>query len=283
MTHESARLGVLAKGPGDSKERELSWLDYSLASDLSPDGKTLLITESGEGGGPGYAAYLRSTDGSPAIRLGEGSTASISPDGKWAISIIHPASDPQIVLLPTSVGEPRALSREGLAAVDADWLPDGKQILVMATEPGRGMRLYLRDLEGGKPRAFTPEGYSFFRGAISPDGKHVAVRGPDRRLYLYPLAGGEPTPLPGLGPEYLVLRFAADGRSLFVQQRGVVPCPVIRYDVATDRKELWKELAPSDAAGLNSVSRVVVTPDGRTYAYSYLRALSFLQLVDGMR
>ena len=54
MTNESDRLGVLAKGPGDEKERELSWLDYSLATDLSPDGKTLLITESGEGGGPGY-------------------------------------------------------------------------------------------------------------------------------------------------------------------------------------------------------------------------------------
>jgi hypothetical protein len=40
---------------------------------------------------------------------------------------------------------------------------------------------------------------------------------------------------------------------------------------------------PSDAAGLNTISRVVVTPDGKTYAYSYLRILSSLQLVDGMK
>mgnify|MGYP001156207585 CR=1 FL=1 len=37
------------------------------------------------------------------------------------------------------------------------------------------------------------------------------------------------------------------------------------------------------AAGLNSISRFVVTPDGRTYAYSYLRVLSYLQLVEGMK
>src|SRR6185369_13789205 len=135
MTNESARLGILERGAGDEKERELSWLDYSLVTDISPDGQRILITESGEGGGPGYSAYLRKTDGSPAIRLGAGSTEALSPDGNWAISIAHPAA-PQIVLLPTSVGEPRALSREGLDPFNADFFPDGKRILFTATEAG---------------------------------------------------------------------------------------------------------------------------------------------------
>ena len=87
MTNESARLGILERGPGDDKDRELSWLDYSLVTDISLDGQRILITESGEGGGPGYSAYLRKTDGSPAIRLGGGSTEAFSPDGAWAISI----------------------------------------------------------------------------------------------------------------------------------------------------------------------------------------------------
>jgi hypothetical protein len=39
----------------------------------------------------------------------------------------------------------------------------------------------------------------------------------------------------------------------------------------------------ADAAGLNSFSRFVVTPDGRSYAFSYLRVLSYLQLVEGMK
>ena len=48
----------------------------------------------------------RGFDGSPAVRLGDGSTEAFSPDGAWAIAITHTAT-PQIHLLPTSVGEPR--------------------------------------------------------------------------------------------------------------------------------------------------------------------------------
>jgi eukaryotic-like serine/threonine-protein kinase len=282
MTNESARLGILARGQGEEKERELSWLDYSLVTDIAPDGQRILITESGEGGGPGYSAYLRKTDGSPAIRLGAGSTEAFSPDGAWAISITAQES-PQIVLLPTSVGEPRALSREGMDPVNADFLPNGKEIVYTATQAGQGSRLYLRDVAGGKSRALTPEGYSLFRGTITPDGKSIVVRGPDRRIYLYPVAGGEPLPLQGLTDKHRPTRFSADGKYLYLQEDQTIPSRIDRYEMATGRMELWKELMVADAAGLNSISRFVVTPDGKTYAYSYLRVLSYLQLVDGMK
>ena len=282
MTNESARLGILERGPGDEKERELSWLDYSLVTDISPDGQRILITESGEGGGPGYSAYLRKTDGSPAVRLGSGSTEAFSPDGAWAISITN-TEKPQIVLLPTSVGEPRTLSYEGIDPVSADFLPDGRQIVFTATQSGQGTRLYLRPVTGEKSRAVTPEGYSMFRGTVAPDGKAVAVRGPDRRIYLYPIAGGEPQPLPGLTDKHRPARFSPDGKTLYIQEDQTVPTRIDRYDLATGRVDLWKELMVADAAGLNSISRFVVTSDAKTYAYSYLRVLSYLQLVEGMK
>ncbi len=281
MTNESDRLGILGRGPGDEKERELSWLDYSLVTDITSDGRRILITESGEGGGAAYSSYLRAFDGAPAVRIGDGSTEAFSPDGAWALSITHTAT-PQIVLLPTSVGEPRVLSHDGLDAFNADFLPDGKTLVFTAAEPGHGTRLYLRVLAGGKARAFTPEGYSLFRGTVSPDGKSAVVNGPDRRIYSYPLQGGEPTPLTGLGSTHRPIRYSPDGRTLYVQEDGV-PSRVYRYDVATGRMDFWKELAPADGAGLSTISRAVVTSDGRTYAYSYLRILSFLQLVDGLK
>jgi Tol biopolymer transport system component len=283
MTNESARLGILAHGPGEEKERELSWLDYSLASDMSLDGKLILITESGEGGGPGYSAYLRKMDGSPAVRLGEGATEAISPDGAWAISIKDVSSNPQIVLLPTSVGEPRPIPNDGLSPVTADFMPDGKSLVVTASEGTHGLRIYQRDLAGGKPRALTPEGYFLFRGTITPDGKSGVVRGPDRRVYLYPLQGGEPTPLDGISPDDRPSRFSADGRTLYVLVPTSYPWKVYRYDVATGRKDVWRDLSPADLAGLNSVSRIVLTRDASSYAYSYLRVLSYLQLVEGMK
>jgi serine/threonine protein kinase/DNA-binding beta-propeller fold protein YncE len=282
MTNESARLGILGRGPGDEKERELSWLDYSLVTDITPDGQRILITESGEGGGAGYSSYLRKIDGSPAVRLGSGSTEAFSPDGAWAISLTN-TEKPQIVLLPTSVGEPRALSYEGVDPLSADFLADGKQIVFTASQAGHGTRLYLRGIDGTKSRALTPEGYSMFRGTITPDGKSIVVRGPDQRIYLYPLAGGEPHALPGLSDKHRPARFSADGKFLYVQEDQTLPLRVDRYEMATGRLELWKELTVADAAGLNSISRFVVTPDGKTYAYSYLRILSYLQLVEGMK
>src|SRR5262249_35436404 len=156
---------------------------------------------------PGYSVYLRKTDGSPAVRLGEGAAGTLSPDGKWALSLIHVTSQPQLVVLPTGAGEPRKLPTEGLFPLRGDWLPGGKGIVVTANEPGRGARLYGLDVSGGQPRAISPEGYRSFLRSVSPDGKFVASQGPDRRVYLYPLNGGEPTPLPDLSSRDIPIRW----------------------------------------------------------------------------
>jgi Tol biopolymer transport system component len=281
MTNESDRLGILGRGPSDDKERELSWLDYSLVTDVRSDGSKILISESGEGGGPAYSAYLRDFSGTAAVRLGDGSTEAFSPDGSWAVAITHTAT-PQIQLLPTSVGEPRVLSHDGLDVFAVDFLPDGKTLVFTATEAGHGTRLFLRDMAGGKARAISPENYSLFRGTVTPDGKSVVVRGPDRRVYLYPTQGGEPTALPAIRGTDRPIRWSPDGRTLYIQSAGL-PMRVQKYDVATGKLELWKEVSPTDTAGLAGASRFTVTPDGRTYAYSYLRILSFLQLVEGLK
>ena len=86
MSLSNARLGILGQGPGETEERDLSWLDWSRGMDLSSDGKTLLFDETGEGGGEKYGIYLRKTDGSQAIRLGDGNAGALSPDGQWVIS-----------------------------------------------------------------------------------------------------------------------------------------------------------------------------------------------------
>ncbi|HEY3171360.1 MAG TPA: protein kinase [Thermoanaerobaculia bacterium] len=283
MTTESYRLGILYRGPHDEKERELSWLDFSAVRNLSADGGAILFQESGEGGGPGYSSYLRKTDGSPAVRLGEGSSQAFSPDGRWALCIIHPVTDAKLVALPTGVGETKAFPKDDLRVIAADWFPDGKRILLSATEPGRGTRLYVRDFSGGKARPLSPEGYRHFDRAVSRDGKFVAVRGPDRRLYLYPLEGGEPTPLPGLDSDDVPVGFDVGARFLYVFRSGETPMRVFRYEVSSGRKELWKELMPADPVGLSATSRFFATPDGKAYAYSYFRTLSYLQVVDGLK
>ena len=118
-------------------------------ADVSEDGRTVLFSESGEAGGPGYSVFLRGTDGSPAIRLGEGSASSLSPDGKRVLGIVHPTSDQEIVIYPTGPGKAKRLSLPNLHARSAEWLPDGRHFVMAAPEPGHGGRVYLGDIEGG--------------------------------------------------------------------------------------------------------------------------------------
>jgi Tol biopolymer transport system component len=279
VTRDTNRTELLALSPGETKERELTWLDWSLGAAISPDGKLVLFSESGEGGGPGYSVYVRKTDGSPAVRLGEGSAQALSPDGKWALAIAHIASDPQLAAYPTGAGDAKFFPRDGVTVLSALWLADGKRILFNANEPGRGPRLYLRDFDGGKPRALSPEGYVL--SAASPDGRSAVATGPDRKYYLYPIAGGEPATIPGLEITDGVDQFTPDGRFLYVHHREA-PMRVNRLELATGRRELWRTLMPADAAGVSNLSPYP-TPSGEAYAYNYVRSLSDLYLVEGLK
>jgi hypothetical protein len=282
VTSDTFREEMRGLPPGESKERDLTWLDYSLPTAISADGRTVLFTEGGEGGGPGYSVYVRKTDGSPAVRLGEGFGQSLSPDGKWAIAIQRPATDPQLVAYPTGAGEARVFPKEGLSAWNACWFPDGKKFLFTANEPGRGPRLYERDFSGGKPRALTPEGYSGLRGVVSPDGVWAVVMGPDRKTYLYPLGGGEPTVVPGLDADDSVAAFTSDARSVYVFRQGETPINVNRLDVTTGHRQLWRSLTPADSGGVSAVNPLPA-PSGDSYIYSYNRTLSDLYLVEGLK
>ena len=203
MTNESARLGILTRGPGDEKERELSWLDYSLVTDISPDGQRILLTESGEGRRCGYRPTCKDgrLSGDPSRRRSHRGVLA----GRRVGDLDHGAggriNPPEILLLPTSVGEPRRPRGRVWIRSMSDFLPDGKQIIYTATQSGQGMRLYiLATSAGGKSRALTPEGYSMFRGTITPDGQFGrSVSGPDPPDLPLSAGGvGEPRALPGL-------------------------------------------------------------------------------------
>ncbi len=281
LTRGNDRAGIMGLAPGDSKEKDLSWLDWSVPGSLSKDGKQILFQEAGEGGGPKYAAYLRNTDGSPAIRLGEGSGLSLSPDGKWALSRFNKTPSP-LVLYPTGVGEMQQLKDDGLNHISAAFLPDGKRFVFSGTEAGHGVRLYLESLDEGKAHPFSMEGVG--SGILlSWDGQFVATHGPDQKIYLFPIAGGEPQLVPGIQPGEIATAWSGDGKSLFVLLRGQVPAQVYQVDIATGHRTFWKVMEPADSAGIDTIGRVSTSIDSKAYVYSYVRTLSDLYLVQGLQ
>jgi serine/threonine protein kinase len=274
--HQSASVSGLP--PGEHNERDLSWFDNIGVWDLSRDGRAFIFQYYGEGSGPNYSTYFRKTDGSPAIRLGDGAAQALSPDAKQVLSIVH--SPPELVVLPIGAGEPIRLERHGIEDYgDANWLPDGRGILFTGREPGHAARCYVQDIDSGNQRTVTPEGIT--GTLISPDGKLIVASDPQRQRFVYPLEGGSLRPIIGLSDEDQVIRWSADGSALFVFQRTGLPTRVYRLNLATGRKDLWKEVMPSDTAGIVGSPRILLTPDGNWYVYHVARYLSELHIVDG--
>ncbi|MGA7550345.1 MAG: protein kinase [Candidatus Sulfotelmatobacter sp.] len=290
LARADRRREVMAQSDGATKERDLSWLDYSYPADLSADGKTLLFDEEGIGGGVQYgdvqdltyAVYIRSTDGTPAIRLGEGGAAALSPDQKWVI-IATPSSPQQLRLLPTGAGETQSLTNDSINHQWARWFPDGKRFVFSGNESGKGVRLYTQDVSGGKPKPISPEGVDAQAFAISPDGQSVVGIGPDQKGYFYPASGGDPRIVNGMEPGDIPINWSQDARSIYLYRTGEVPAKVYRLELATGKKTVWKQIAPLDPTGVSTIGPILMTPDGKTYVYGFHRTLGDLYLVEGLK
>ncbi len=262
---------------GQDRERNLSWLDLSYAVAFSADGKTLLFTEESGGAGPNYSACIRGVDGSPVVRLGDGTATDLSRDGKWALAVV-PTVPQQLVLYPTGAGAPRRLDRGGLVSYETALLfPDGRRVLACGHEAGHAVRCYVQDVDGGKTRPITPEGTT--DGIPAPNGHEVVVRESGKGLRIYPAEGGAPRPVPGATPEDSVLRWSADGRSLLVAPVWDVPARIEKLDVATGKREPYATFGPADLTGVLQIGPIAIADDGKTRAYTCRRMASHLFLV----
>jgi Tol biopolymer transport system component len=275
---------TFALAPGQTRERNISWLDRTPLQDLSQDGTAVLLKKRGEGEG---VIYLRKTDGSPAVRLGEGDYAKFSPDGKRVLTFT--LGPPQkIVLLPTGAGEPRVVPAGGLdLSGNFSWLPDGRQILFSARQANGPLRCYIQDIEGkAAARPVTPEGIAPCV-LSSPDGKQIlAGNFQSEKGFLCPLDGGPLRNIPGRLPGEEPIQWSADGLSIYAwKSDGLKGDRVYRIELGTGRRQLWREFEPADLAGVGrgGINTIRVTRDGKSYAYGYERALETLYLVEGLR
>jgi DNA-binding winged helix-turn-helix (wHTH) protein len=278
------RLELRGVFPGKPVDHDMSWLDYSGITDISPDGRLIVFSESGEGGGAGYSVFLRQTDGSAPVRLGQGRPMTLSPDGRWVISVPLDAP-PRIVLLPTGPGDARVLPGTGLGGyVAATWFPDNRRILLSARSATGEPRVYVQDIEGGPPRLVSGDGIASAR-VLSPDGKQILLwrlKKSDAPFSILPLDGGPETPVTVLRGNERPLAWSPDGLSV-ITRRGGRPLVVERVTLATGEREVLHEISPADGAGAQHIGWVSITPDGTSYGYSFHRTLSDLYVVEGLR
>ncbi len=282
VTRDDRRNQVSVLAPGMKAERDVSWLDYSVWPSLSRDGALLLFSEQSASAGPNYAVCLRRSDGGPVTRLGDGRPFGLSPDGKWALAAI--SSPLQLVLYPTGPGEPRRLPHGELEGCQSGgWFPDGKRILLCGNPPGRASRCYAQDVSGEAPPVpITPDGTA--DGIVSPDGRQVAYSSSAGTWFTQRTDGGTARAVPGgLPPDARVIGWDDGGSALYVYLPKTVPFRFERLDLASGRRELIREVAPTDRAGVVDSAGAGLTSDAASYAYDYARMTSQLFVVDGAR
>jgi len=281
VAHWDVRHGLRASGSEAGTERDLSWFENSFLGDISPDGATVVFTDQD-------SLFLRRADGSPPVRLASGYSfdlARLSPDGKWVLTV--PASGHRkLVLVPTGAGEIRRL--EAAPECDtAEWFPDGKRILGGFQEPNGRPHVFVFEPGSGRQRNLPLPADTRLAAEtqmLSRDGTSLAAIEANGDVRIFSTDDGRlMRRLPAAAPGYEIIGWADDGRHLFLYRIGDVPEKVQRLDIQSGKVELWRELMLEDPAGLIRIHPVMVTPDGRHWAYTYGRVLSDLYVVEGLK
>src|SRR5215472_1165703 len=204
----------------DTTARSLTWFDCSIVSAMSSIGDKVAFFECGEASGASYFAYMRKTDGSAPVKLGEGQGPVFSPDEKWVL--VKQFNPMRLAVLPTGIGEAKQMNAHGMQDFStAGWMPNGREIYFAAND-GHNWRMYAQELSNGEIRSLTApilvNPIHDLHQLVSPDGRFCFSRDPGGTGWLYPLAGGEAQAVRGLLPEDIWTAWASEGRSAFIFQ-----------------------------------------------------------------
>jgi predicted Ser/Thr protein kinase len=274
-------------------ERDLSWLSASAVRGITDDGRTVAFEDVSDGPGAATSVWIRTTDGAPATRLGEGRPLDISPDGQWVAAMVTEPSA-RLVLYPTGPGERRVIAEGAYDYPSATFLPDGRRLLLVETpsaNPGEmPFRFKIAELASGALADLAPdEGGVHVRHAVAPDGRSLLVKRQGAGFFVVPMEAGRwrwnaVQPVPGLGEPDFIRRWTRDG--VYTMRFEPRALRIDRIQVPSGERTTWKQLAPADLAGVSAPGRggtFSISADGRSYAYSYERRLSTLYLVEGLK
>src|SRR5262245_52198186 len=163
---------------------------------ISADRLLLAFSDESPSAGADYAVAVRPIAGGKVVRLGPGTAAEPSPDGRWVPGLL-PSGD-RVILYPTGPGEPRPLAKGPIERYEyfLEWFPDGRAI-VCGTETGRPSRCYAQAVPDGMPTPITAEGVRQAR--LSPDARRLLVTTAQDRYGVSTMGDLSPaTPLPSV-------------------------------------------------------------------------------------
>jgi Tol biopolymer transport system component len=282
VSAEEREVGMTLHEHGTNNERALNWLDYPVIPVLTPDGSTLLFTDSSERAGNTYQVYVRKTDGSAPVRIAEGGYGSdITADGKWALVSMPDDPSDRIRVVPVGPGQPQVLHWDGFHPIWATWFPDGNRILIMGNHTNESERPYISDRNGSPPKQLSPDNTPY--PGVAPDGDSFVLF-ENKTMVIRSIKGGTTRPLAGVQPDDLVIGWTSDSKHLFVQKVTPSGADIYKVDVESGKSELWQALAPKDNVGLQPMNFPAgITPDGHWIVFVHRNYLGQLYRSDTMK
>ncbi len=281
LSSEQHRTEIAGSDPVTGKERHgLEWFDGSMLGDISPEGKAIVFLEWGGPAGPLYLSVYRKLDGSPPVALGPGGGPKFSPDGTMVATRIV-TRPPQVGLNPIGTGESRRLPVGDITSLgNVVWFPDGKHLLLTGATEGQSLRSYEMDLEGGKPQPLGPP--DFVGSAIARDGKQIAGRNGSAEAVVFDRQTQKLQVVPGVEPHDQIENWTEDGKGLLVVSATPWDGRIYRVDTTSGKRTLLQAVDPSEKAGSTQDVRLVYAERSKAYAYSTVRVLGALYVVEGL-
>jgi hypothetical protein len=174
-------------------------------------------------------------------------------------------------VLPVPEGQPRQIPVPGLA--DTRWarFAAGGRIVVAGAARGRARRVWRLDPDGTLA-PLTDEGV-FGDCAVSPDGRIAALVAGDKLVLVDVVEGGPPRPAPGTFGGESVCGWHAGG-DVFLRSESP-PVRVRQLNLETGASTPVFDIDPP-RLGRRGVGALVVSRNGKAYAYSYGQELSRL-------
>jgi serine/threonine protein kinase/Tol biopolymer transport system component len=281
MIAESFRIDSIF-GDESGKTRDLTWTDMSWGQTLSNDAKWLAFSTEDAGATTNYSTFLRKTDGSQAVKLGEGTSTGISPDNKWVAANLV-SDDHSMLFLPLGTGESRKIHSDNIHFEVAKtlFLPDSQRVLLTGHEDGKGSRTYLFSMSGGEGKPVTAE--ETVGDVLSPDGKQLLAHDRSHKFFVYPLDGGASRPVAQLQENDTPLAWLDDGHTVIFREGTEQTVNTFQLDMNSGAKKPWKNFAPRDKVGLEGIYNVGVTSDGKHYIVVEAHTFSSVFVVKGLK
>jgi eukaryotic-like serine/threonine-protein kinase len=269
--------------------RDFSFFPFENIAAISRDSRMFLLNTYVTGPNSDYNLYTQAADGSSPVLIGQGEGLGFSFDGKWALAL-DPVHLDHLRVIPTGVGESSTLSApQGMNYIAGNWMPDGKQILLVASTAGHAPATYLQDIASGAAHQITHEGkYAVVTHDItmnvSPDGQYCLTTDGENHYWIQPMDGGEPREIKSLGESDSPLEWHNSSQSIFVERReSLDTIDIYDLNLANGQQKPWTHFSPTDKTALVTMRHPLITPDGAHSLYAVQRIYSTLFVAKNIR